>query len=403
MKKILFYLVISLFPAYALGQVVCPVPDMQENTIYFTTLGSEIPAVGIAEFSLDDDMVVRFATGNLLYQPKTDTWRIAPRQYDFVGGMNEDASADKDAKEDAKQFIGQNGTIWDSITNPETGKKEWTRCTNDYNHTKSYEGWIDLFTWGTSGWYGDDTGEDRTKGDSWRVSNNPNIKVTCNPYELGGRGYHNFKLGGSWDNDMTGTYAMSDWGVRNNSDLCEGKSGMLFRTPTETEFGYLVNTRTNASKLRARGRIRLAGAPNPEGGYFPDTLVNGVILLPDNWDFAIDIPGKTFKSDYAGCNRYYQNEFTENEWKVYLEGNGAIFLPAGGGNDGSKETVIKTNRSGYYWTSTVKEGSACKAVNVEFGGFSSNYYPALTSQPRKYSRTVRLVVEISTPAPEPEP
>ena len=67
MKKILFYLVISLLPAYALGQVVCPVPDMGQVAILFSADGAS--SIGEAEFSLAADTKVRFATGNLQYCP----------------------------------------------------------------------------------------------------------------------------------------------------------------------------------------------------------------------------------------------------------------------------------------------------------------------------------------------
>lgn len=59
-------------------------------------------------FSVAENKQVKFAPGNLQYQPSTDTWRFAEHQYDFVGEDN------------------------DSLF-----------------YYYSYSGWIDLFGWGT--------------------------------------------------------------------------------------------------------------------------------------------------------------------------------------------------------------------------------------------------------------
>ena len=61
-----------------------------------------------ARYSIDDDVTVVFAKGNLQYQASSGTWRFASRQYDVVGRDNEMADT-------------------------------------------NYSGWIDLFGWGTSG------------------------------------------------------------------------------------------------------------------------------------------------------------------------------------------------------------------------------------------------------------
>ena len=60
-------------------------------------------------FSVAPDRKIRFSQGNLQYQPSTATWRFALHQYDCIGDENSNISAD-------------------------------------------YDGWIDLFGWGTSGY-----------------------------------------------------------------------------------------------------------------------------------------------------------------------------------------------------------------------------------------------------------
>lgn len=62
-----------------------------------------------ARYSIDDDVTVVFAKGNLQYQASTHTWRFAQNQYDVAGFDNELADT-------------------------------------------TYGGWTDLFGWGTSGY-----------------------------------------------------------------------------------------------------------------------------------------------------------------------------------------------------------------------------------------------------------
>ena len=73
----------------------------------FTTNRTEGALSG--DFSVSETEKVRFSKGNLQYQASTNTWRFAENQWDYIGEGNTNASA-------------------------------------------SYEGWIDLFSWGTSGY-----------------------------------------------------------------------------------------------------------------------------------------------------------------------------------------------------------------------------------------------------------
>lgn len=57
-------------------------------------------------FSVSDTLKVIFSSGNLQYQVSTDTWRFAERQYDYIGDANK-------------------------------------------NVTDNYDGWMDLFCWGS--------------------------------------------------------------------------------------------------------------------------------------------------------------------------------------------------------------------------------------------------------------
>lgn len=332
-----------------------------QPTIIFTI--SDKKVVGEAEFSISETKKVVFAKGNLMYQPSTKKWRIASRQYDFVGGDNKKDNIPN----------GRHGTIW----------ANGVQCSNTSgNHVRNYTGWLDVFAWGTSGWYGDDDGEDDLKTYTWRLANNPNQKVTCNPYDLGHKDSVCLILGGDEYQGLTGAYANADWGIRNN-EILGGSTDSVFRTPTKEEFDYLLSRRPNARSLSARGHIRLFGI-----GSAPDTIVNGLILLPDNWNPAI-LPETPIITDADGNEYYETNEFTAAEWQI-LEEDGAIFLPATG-------NTSKFNRSGYYWTSTSWKNKS--AWNVEFGGYGWNGHEsdAQTKAADKSSgRAVRLIMEITT-------
>lgn len=91
------------------------------NEIVFTTPAKPTMSDTLYEgacsgkFSVAKDRQVAFSKGNLQYRASTDTWRFAENQYDYIGNGNANKSA-------------------------------------------TYDGWIDLFGWGTSGF--DNTAND---------------------------------------------------------------------------------------------------------------------------------------------------------------------------------------------------------------------------------------------------
>lgn len=354
---------------------VCYAPDTAQAIIIFTA--SDRPPILESEFSISDTTKVRFASGNLMYQPYTRTWKLAPRQYDIVGGVQSLA--------DVPTSGNRHGTIWETIDGVRT------RCTNDGNHNKNYKGWIDLFPWGSSGWYGSEPeiGEvayDASEPD--RKNNNPKKKITGAPYEVN-NGNANWKLNNSNTQGFNGDWVNADWGIFNNVML-GGNEDSVFRTPTLGEAKYLLADRPNAHSLRARARIRIPGV-----GAAPDTLINGIILLPDDWDPAI-LPNKDFLSDADGCVYYSDNEYTAEEFDRILEPLGAIFLPAAGGMSGNNS--IKANRSGYYWGAT-PDNTSTKSYDMQFGGYDASGAIHSDRTERKYCRAVRLVVEIKETTP----
>lgn len=216
--------------------------------------GSEQPSVGgfdengasNALFSVSANQKVRFSRGNLQYQATTHKWRFAEEQYAVNGEDN-------------------------------------------MNISSTYDGWIDLFGWGTG--------------------NNP-TNASTNKEE-----YDEFH----------------EWG--DNAIINGGNRANMWRTLTATEVQYLFETRPNAA-----GRY---GVANIEG-------VRGLILLPDNWVNPAGVhefvPGIT-----RNVTTWDNNQYTIEEWSL-MENAGAILLPAAGIRSGTQ--VNSLWNQGRYWSST---------------------------------------------------
>lgn len=122
---------------------------------------------------------IKFSRGNLQYQASTNTWRFAEHQYDCIGTANK-------------------------------------------NISPMYNGWVDLFGWGTG--------------------NNPTDTST----------------------DIENYQTFVDWGTNSIS----GYAPNTWRTLVASEWTYLFEGRENAENLRATATIN--------GQY-------GIIILPDDW------------------------------------------------------------------------------------------------------------------------
>ena len=197
-------------------------------------------------FSVAADKTVTFSPGNLQYHPVNDEWRFAPSQLEYIGNDNA-------------------------------------------NISETYNGWIDLFGWGTG--------------------NNPTNNSTDTD------DYQTFV---DWGVNKIGSYAPNTW-----------------RTLSYDEWEYLIKERPNYDKL--------IGVAQVNG-------VNGLILLPDNWTCP---SGVTFKSGFDDdwCTECYGNyqTFSASDWSK-LEASGAVFFPAAGYRDGINHDDMQD--CGYYHSST---------------------------------------------------
>ena len=182
----------------------------------------EQPVVGV--FSINDSTKVSFSPGNLQYQASTDTWRFAENQWDYIGEDNA-------------------------------------------NISETYDGWIDLFGWGT--------------GD----------KPTYTSTYAYDSAYLNF----------------IDWGT---NPISNGM-GYQWHALNDMEWRYLIAYRETESGI-------LYAAATVNG-------VKGLILLPDNWDASV----YAFVGYNYNQSTFDTHFITESEWET-LESHGAVFLPAAG-------------------------------------------------------------------------
>lgn len=304
-------------------------------------------------FSIAEDKTVCFSPGNLQFNAtkgshlRADgtiakgTWRFAENQWDCIGEANQ-------------------------------------------NIAETYDGWIDLFGWGTSGY-------DNTANDTLAIFYQPwsysttdlssipiDSTLNCDAYEITGEceweyiyydNTHNtYGYGPSTnmlDANLVGTSAYYDWGVY-NAISNGGNSPGLWRTLTNTEWEYLLNTRKNAQFLRSQATVN--------GVY-------GYVILPDDFKKPADVTWK------YQTNEWSTNTYTIEQWKK-LEAVGAIFLPLAGERQGT--SIYDLYHRTFYWTVN-SDGHSFGALALYFCLTEAR----LTDYDARYSgRCVRLVKDL---------
>ena len=206
-----------------------------------------------------------------------------------------------------------------------------------------YDGWIDLFGWGTSG-----HNHGANCYQPWSTSEDP-----ADYYAYGSSYAHLYDSDGS-----------ADWG----SNTFSNGGYNSWRTPRYEEWQYVFRERTTES-----------------GILFAKAIVNdvkGVILVPDDWDASYF----TFTSPNEGDVIYSTNEIDEATWINDLEAHGCVFLPAGGNRVGR---MVNDNLSyGAYWSSSNMD-MEWGIGNIDFGEHFFGV-DGLTNRYNGYS--VRLVM-----------
>ena len=267
----------------------------------FTTL-NQLWANGVLPglFSVSATQQVHFSQGNLQYLASMNIWKFAENQYDYVGEGNANVSP-------------------------------------------TYNGFIDLFGWGTSGY-----NHGAVCYQPWSTT-----KTYADYYAYGNPNYNL--------NDQTGK---ADWGF--NAILNGGNAEHQWRTLSTEEWVYVFETRNTSSGIRY-AMAQVNG-------------VNGIMLLPDNWNSSTYNLNNTNVFNAV----FTSNVINATTWTT-LESAGAIFLPAAGWRSG--HDVGGFNEMGDYWSSSNYQGSAASYV-VRF--FSGMLQPGYYSQ-RYNGYPVRLV------------
>lgn len=283
---------------------------------------------------------VYFSQGNLQYNAaqgthqcadgttKQGTWRFAENQWDFVGSQN-----------------------------PEYGDPGGTVPGSDNNGiSATYDGWIDLFGWGTSGWH-DNNDPYNVNYQPWSTSNS-----------IVNQEYNYYGYGPSTNMpspNLTGSSAYYDWGVYNPISN-GGNQPNQWRTLTRPEWEYIFYFRTTSSGIRyAKAEVN---------------NVNGVILLPDNWSTSYYSLSQTNISTAS----FSSNIISASQWST-LEQHGAVFLPAAGHRLGT--SVGGMGSVGYY--SSVSYDLSFTAWGVYF---DDPYYCGIYCNfDRSRGQSVRLV------------
>ncbi|MBR5082369.1 MAG: hypothetical protein IKX35_08030 [Bacteroidales bacterium] len=267
---------------------------------------------------------VYFSKGNLQYQASTDTWRFAENQWNYVGGV------------DYNQNMLEYGNVY------ENGVK----CDNAMI-SSTYSGWIDLFGYGTSGY---------------------NHGAICyQPWSISYQ-WEAYYAYGSVNSNLNDQNGQADWGYNriSNGGNVEG----CWRTLSHEEWNYLINVRSTISGIR-----------------FVDARVNdvnGIIVLPDNWDASLYELHNINNANVYNNGAYDFNVVTLEEWEL-LENNGAVFIPSSGGRTGDQ--YMSNGYHGYYWSTTSYDDHSSYSVCFSNSGvILCDYWIS-----RTYGWSVRLV------------
>lgn len=218
------------------------------------------------DFSVSNDRQVCFSQGNLQYQASTNTWRFAENQYDHAG-------------------------------------------TGNGNISSTYDGWIDLFGWGTSGWNSGATAYQPWSTSTYDADYYPNGNARI---------------------DLVGAYADADWAWHNPIQN-GGNQAHMWRTLDDEEWRYLFFNRTDAGD---------------KWGWATVNGQSGVILLPDEGSIPSTL---NFESNFSSTNIY-----TLGEWQQF-EAAGAIFLPAAGLRNVT--SIQFTDLGCFYWSSNTSNSA----------------------------------------------
>lgn len=302
MKQTNHWIIVTIFTIFGISAFIsCSSNEDNPTPKPEPTSNGALPGL----FTINSEgLRVQFSQGNLQYQASTNTWRFAEHQFDIVG----DATA---------------GNVYDNGV-----KSNNELISNEYN------GWIDLFGWGTG--------------------TTPTLS----------------------SKDTKDYLTYHEWG----NNPIQNCSSTTWRVLTNDEYVYLFHDRANATKLFGLGSVN---------------GVNGIILLPDDWSSPSDLTftasttrGLEWNGTYyfnEKADNYTHNTYSLEEW-TKMESAGAVFLPAAGYREGTMVSLV--GKAIDYWSAT---GNGNMAGGIS--GNSKRLHPHSDGD-LYYGDCVRLVTEI---------
>jgi hypothetical protein len=301
---------------------------IEENMLVYTAVCDSFRikkngAIRAFAYKVSDTDSVYFSQGNLQFNAgqgthktadstATGTWRFADKQYDCIGDANS-------------------------------------------NISETYDGWIDLFGWGTSGW-----NSGATAYQPWATLTNT----------------QDYYLGGSKNNSMTGDYAKADWGVF-NAISNGGDEPNRWRTLTNAEWKYLLqNNQWTLGYIKDGTNSYLCFMLIPKTFIAPKGLTVDTLSVAAT---ATVVSGLTVPSG----NNYTVEQFEE------LEKLGVVALPCGGYRVTNGGYIFNFGRAGQYWSASADDYNACTIF------FNSSYVNSSYSVTREDGYSVRLVQNVN--------
>lgn len=320
------------------------------NDVEFHTLAPPPPTGAIAGlFTINNSGdKVYFSQGNLQYKASTNTWRFAESQFDYIGADNA-------------------------------------------NISPTYNGWIDLFGWGTSGYH--------NEYDNFNVNYQPystsvaTVNTGCNYFGYG-------PSTNMSDPNLMGTSAEYDWGVHNAISNGGDRIG-IWRTLTADEWVYVLCTRSAST---------VGGIANARYVMATVNGISGIILFPDDYSHPAILPAPLYVNSPA---EFANNSYSDNGWNT-MENLGCVFLPASGCRyQNGTGTYIPNypyyglqtcGQCGLYWSTSYQDTEYSYHVGFRSGklmihyqipeilpGQNGNYHFYWSSYGRHGGYSVRLV------------
>ena len=268
---------------------------------------------------------VIFSQGNLQYQASTNTWRFAVNQWECIGNDN-------------------------------------------VNISSTYDGWIDLFGWGTSG----------IDYDGHAVCYQPWSTTQDVTYYYP---YNNSYTACLYDGGSNAGKA--DWGY--NAISNGGNQTGMWRTLKWDEWTYVCNDRTTGNCVKDSNNARYTFTTIYLGEMGNSTGIFGVLLFPDHYAGPDDDISGVLSWGNFNTPGYCDTNCTIEGWRA-LENAGCVFFPFSGQRFVTRVEGVRLD--GRYWSSTALNDRTCRVM--VFMGNAVRW----ESYPRWHGLAVRLVYDV---------